>query len=230
MELEHRSHCHPLFFQREGNAELCQGCGKGISGCAYSCSQPNCSFYLHKACAELPDEFKHPMHHQHPLYLFIKPPYSNGRFQCNVCRYSRDKFAYHCAYCQFDTCISCVLEERKITHKCHNHPLNLVQRPALFHCDACDAEDKDSSYLCSVCPFWIHRGCVSLPSTFKRIDHDHPLTLLYYLSHEYYKSDINCKICAKKVNPSYWVYHCGKCRYVAHVNCATSKTKPPSRR
>ncbi|KAA8518242.1 hypothetical protein F0562_015875 [Nyssa sinensis] len=233
MQLEHPSHEHPLFLYeaKKGDAklsDLCQGCEKAILGSAYKCKEQQCSFSLHKKCAELPEDFKHPLHPQHPLFLFMNQPYPSGMHCiCNVCREIRNKFIYHCAYCHFDCCASCASEEeRKIEHKSHKHPLDLMQRPALFHCDGCGTEGKDSSYLCTDCSFWIHRNCASLPSTIKRVDHNHPLTLSYSLSHEYSKSEVKCNICAGKVRSPYWVYRCAKCKYFAHVKCATSETEP----
>uniref|UniRef100_A0A5B7ADU0 Phorbol-ester/DAG-type domain-containing protein n=1 Tax=Davidia involucrata TaxID=16924 RepID=A0A5B7ADU0_DAVIN len=228
MELQHLSHEHPLILYEahEKFHDRCEACGKGIIGPAYKCDEKFCFFFhLHKMCAELPEKTEHPMHPQHPLILHIDTSYAD----CNLCRGSWNKFTYQCNNCEFNLCISCDLEEaeRRIEHKSHQHPLDFLQRPVSFHCDACNTESKDTSYLCTACPFWIHKGCASLPSTIKIIGHHHPLTLAYSLPVEYSKFKHTCQICSCKVKPTYWVYYCVGCRYYfAHVNCAKSKMEP----
>ncbi|KAA8518237.1 hypothetical protein F0562_015711 [Nyssa sinensis] len=232
-ELDYHSHEHPLFLYEVGKGDaqsldLCHGCGNGILGPAYHCSQQQCFFYLHKICAELPKKINHTLHPQHSLNLFIKPPYHSQTCECDVCQEHWDKFTYNCSDCDFNLCISCVLgKERRIKHESHEHPLDLLQRPTLFQCDACDTKSEDISYICTVCSFRIHKGCASLQSTIKNSDHDHPLTLAYSFPDKYLKL---CKICSLRVRPEHWVYYCDICNYFAHVKCATSKLERVSLR
>uniref|UniRef100_A0A5B7ABQ0 Phorbol-ester/DAG-type domain-containing protein n=1 Tax=Davidia involucrata TaxID=16924 RepID=A0A5B7ABQ0_DAVIN len=234
MELEHRSHKHPLILHeaQKGEAQLpdlCFVCGKRILGPAYICSQ-QCSFHLHKMCAELPEKIEHPKHPQHSLILHIEPYDIDCSWEykeCTVCQESWKEFTYHCSDCKFHLCISCSLEvkERRIVHGSHQHPLNLLNMPASFNCDACNIKSEDtSSYVCTACPFWIHERCASLPSTMTSSAHHHPLTLAYSLPLKYSKFEYRCQICSKRVVPTYWVYYCPRCRYFAHVNCAKSET------
>ncbi|GFZ08779.1 hypothetical protein Acr_20g0005870 [Actinidia rufa] len=227
MEIEHISHKHPLIFNEEHKDNiveaLCNGCQLPISGTpSYKCRQ--CQyFYLHKACAELPREMKHPMHLQHPLSLLPSPPYP--RKECNACRRSCESFTYHCSSCQFNLDVACALLAQKIDLGCHEHPLTPLQRPALFLCDACGTKHEGSSYQCAICQFWINQECAKLPRTIEHGSHEHLLSLSYSLPLEDYRSASYCGICSKKVNRVNWIYNCAECKYHAHVNCATSKRK-----
>ncbi|KAK3035154.1 hypothetical protein RJ639_032827 [Escallonia herrerae] len=95
-------------------------------------------------------------------------------------------------------------------------------REALFKCYACGAEDKDLSYLCTTCKFWVHKTCALLESDIQCGSHPHPLTLSYSLPANYVKFGQSCRICGERLEAIYWVYACNSgCRYVAHVKCAT---------
>lgn len=227
MELQHFSHEHPLILseERDDKDGICFGCRKPISSHpAYICKP--CSFFLHKTCAEQPQEIKHLVDSQHTLLLHKAPPYTNKKScSCNVCRERWDYFTYHCSICDIDVCMCCALEERKIMHDSHEHELMLLRRPAIFFCNACGTEAKDSSYVCANCDFWIHKNCASLPSTTRHPRHDHLLVLGYSLPDALRRSDYLCQICDEKMHPPYWIYQCPDCRYAAHVKCATSLTE-----
>jgi hypothetical protein len=51
----------------EENEVVCSRCDKSVCGPAYKC--PLYNFFLHKSCAELPLEIKHPVHPNHTLIL-----------------------------------------------------------------------------------------------------------------------------------------------------------------
>ncbi|MBA0612295.1 hypothetical protein Godav_012912 [Gossypium davidsonii] len=55
----------------------CSRCGEKVSAPCFCCAQ-HCGFYLHKVCAEAPLELNHPFHHDRPLLLMQKPPYSDS--------------------------------------------------------------------------------------------------------------------------------------------------------
>ncbi|XP_027080687.2 uncharacterized protein [Coffea arabica] len=229
-QLEHFSHEeHPLILcelQKENDdgsidqkSAVCYGCQEQISdSTAYCCFR--CDFFLHKRCAELPRQIRHPMHSQHDLVLLRNPTYFSGGCSCNACGQGGWKyFTYHCSLCKFDLDVSCaILDQREIKLDCHDHPLR-EQRPATFYCNACREDVKDSSYLCTVCPFWIHKKCALLSSTVKHKDHNHSLLLAYSLPPGFRSFRQQCFVCWKKVHPSDWVYYCGPCRYFVHVTC-----------
>ncbi|XP_027094031.1 uncharacterized protein [Coffea arabica] len=230
-QLEHFSHEeHPLILcelQKENDdgstdqkSAVCYGCQEQIlDPAAYCCFR--CDFFLHKRCAELPRQIRHPMHSQHDLVLHGKSPYSWGGCICSACgQYDWKVFTYHCSLCEFDLDVSCaILDQREIKLNCHDHPLRQLKKPATFLCNACDKVEEDSSYLCTICPFWIHRKCALLPRTVKHKDHNHSLLLAYSLPSEHCSFRQQCSVCWKKVHLSRWVYYCGPCRYFVHITC-----------
>ncbi|KAM7497025.1 hypothetical protein LguiA_021439 [Lonicera macranthoides] len=231
MALDHFSHRHPLMIITEVMDEdgekgiICSGCQKRLLGSAYTCSK--CKYFLHEKCAQLPKEIIHPKHLEHPLALFSRPTYRNQECICNVCHtHGWAWFTYNCSLCEFDVDIICAMEEeRMVKHESHPHPLTVLHQKGTFECDACGTIDKDSSYFCSTCEFWIHKSCYSSPSTFKHGDHDHPLQLNYFLPYNNRRFKYYCDVCEQKVHPSYWVYNCDRCRYFVHIKCATSEPK-----
>ncbi|KAL7251617.1 hypothetical protein ACSBR1_013459 [Camellia fascicularis] len=227
MEIDHFSHKHPLILLEDLNENRvkihCYGCQQPISGTpSYKCSQ--CSYFsLHKDCAQLPHQTNHPLHLHHPLTLLPSPPYP--RDDCSACRRPCNGFTYNCSICYFNLDLMCAFLVQKIELNFHEHPLIPIQRPALFLCDACGIKHEGSSYQCGTCQFWVNQKCASLMGTIKHSDHDHFLSLTYSLPYEDYRFKSYCDICSKKVNRENWVYCCAECKYCAHVNCATSKSK-----
>ncbi|KAL3533821.1 hypothetical protein ACH5RR_007342 [Cinchona calisaya] len=234
-ELKHFSHeLHPLTLmeisqqKNEINVQKsnCYGCTNPISlDPTYTCEK--CDIFLHKICAQLPREINHPMHTDHLLILLAKPPYTSGSCECEGCTKSWRNFIYHCSSCQFNIDILCAFTERKFEHSSHTHPLTLVQRPASFKCNACNETNTQESYLCTICPFWIHKSCGLLPRIYQRDDHDHPLSLAYCLPNEYRGYGFSCELCHRELKPSSWVYYCGHCRYFVHISCITKQALKP---
>nr|XP_027080299.1 uncharacterized protein LOC113703207 isoform X2 [Coffea arabica] len=242
-QLNHFSHEeHPLILSElrkendDGSIDrkfvVCYGCQEQIlDPAAYCCFA--CHFFLHKRCAELPRQIRHPMHSQHDLVLLGKPPYYSRSCICDACGQDDWKFfTYHCSLCEFDLDVSCaildqpeILEPREIELDCHHHRLIQLEKPASFLCDACGKVDEDSSYLCTICPFWIHKKCALRPTTVKHKDHNHPLHLAYSLPSDYRKFSQQCSVCWKKVRLRDWVYYCGPCRYFVHITCVVISQK-----
>ncbi|KAM7497021.1 hypothetical protein LguiA_021435 [Lonicera macranthoides] len=231
MALDHFSHDHPLMLVDEASKEdddkdevVCNGCHKPILDSAYTCSK--CDYFLHEKCAQLPKEILHPKHLEHPLTLVSRLPYKGSECICNVCHRGGWRwFTYRCSLCEFDIDMICATEERVVEHESHPHPLTILHQKVPFECDACGMEDRDSSYFCSTCEFWIHKSCYSSPSTFKHGDHDHPLQLNYFLPYNNRRLKYKCDVCKGKLHPNYWVYNCDRCRYFVHIKCAKSEPK-----
>lgn len=236
MAIEHFSHKHLLVLNEgienkddddSGREEVfCDACWKPIikeGGCAYySCSESDgCEFFLHKTCAELPREIKHPMHPEHSLTLFAVPPYASESSGCDICRSVSRGFTYNCSVCEYDVEVECAFEDCSFRHQSHDHNLTLLQRPAIFHCDACDRVAEDLSYHCTECPFWIHKSCASSPATIEPTFHSHPLTLSYSIPDKYRTIWQYCNICKERLNPCNWLYMCAGCTIFIHINCAT---------
>ncbi|KAL3533820.1 hypothetical protein ACH5RR_007341 [Cinchona calisaya] len=233
-ELIHFSHeKHPLILTQLGQQDdgdhqksNCYGCQKPtLAEPTYTCEE--CNIFLHKQCAELPREITHPLHAEHPIKLLAaKSLYSTYErlFFCNACKQETNSFTYHCdSGCEFYVDISCAFAEGKLEHPSHEqHPMMLLRRLARFNCDACGTDEEQQSYVCYICSFWIHRSCALLPKISHRKEHDHPLSLAYYLPIEYRRYEIPCDICFKEIPVQNWVYYCGPCRYFVHLKCMTT--------
>ncbi|KAJ9537617.1 hypothetical protein OSB04_030350 [Centaurea solstitialis] len=224
------------------DATRCYGCQEPItSGLAYVCI--TCSHFLHETCAELAPTF---IHHQHPVHpLTLEDNIYTSRWFCNVCgkRHIIGGFSYCCSPCDFDVCVKCVsvaaaqkataaaLEKEALTklkHKGHpEHTLTLQLRPATFHCDACNIDERDLFYRCDGCEFWIHKTCAFLDPTIHHPGHpNHPLVLVFSLPSNFYNYAYFCAFCNKCIQRNDWLYHCANCRYFAHIKCALNAEYP----
>ncbi|CDP15530.1 unnamed protein product [Coffea canephora] len=230
--IKHFSHEHPLVLVSAQNVprdSKCYGCELLISEPrCYECSSNECqTIFLHKSCANLPREIKHPIHAEHPFTLLAKPPYT--KCFCSSCGKFMEGFTFNCSFCKFDLCVECahlVLQKRRLKHDSHHHFLTSMQRPATFSCDGCDEKKEDWSFSCNICPYWIHRSCAFLPTTKKRDDHEHPLSLAYHLPFDLRLNHFNCDVCRRPLNPSRWFYQCYSCKHFVHVGCVQDGTKP----
>jgi hypothetical protein len=129
---------HPLIFNEEVKEDnigrlICDGCLNQISGPNYSCKE--CSlFILHKSCAELPCELKHPLHPKHPL-LLIHEYFWERKIKCEGCNKEEDLqgLIYHCSHSSFSLESKCASLPLTVQSQIHpEHPLTLV-RISLFH-------------------------------------------------------------------------------------------------
>ena len=219
IEIKHLYHDHDLQLIDElQNYEICDGCVRSIFPPFYSCTQ--CSFVLHKSCAELSHIKQHPLH-QHPLTLELSRPQFRW-YRCHACQFQSNGFIYNCHECDFVLDVSCSLisELDTLTHIGHEHPLIFSSTTNDEKCSACDS--KGRIFRCTKCEFTLNFGCATLPHTVKYKQHEHPFTLSYIVeddSGEYY-----CDICEKeRDHPKHWFYYCKKCNYPAHVKCIFEK-------
>ncbi|XP_017238622.2 uncharacterized protein LOC108211509 [Daucus carota subsp. sativus] len=250
-ELKHFFHEHKLILNEAEpviDKEVeCVGCRRPINkliDAFYKCnnslidSSPSSDcvgFYMHKTCSELPSTFTHPLFPKQPLSLFALPYKKQNFFSCDACDSESQCFMYcsessaNWANSEFLVCLKCViselksLEERNRYHPGHDHPLTLVQSPALFLCHACNTTATDLSYICTTCPFWIHESCANAPITYQsKFHNEHALILNYSLPQQFRQFTCFCSICDENINPIDWVYICANCRFFAHVKCALS--------
>jgi hypothetical protein len=226
MELQHFSHMHPLNFNEDpprSDYKLCHGCWEQVSGPNYSCKECDVCI-LHKSCAELPQELRHPLHPKHPLLIIrdLQIP----AVKCKGCdrrRTNYKSFIYKCSDCKFNLHSKCASLPLTIQAETHAHPLTLMRRSVSFTCDACGKEGKGMFYSCALCGFWVHLECASIPLPVKHIRHTHPLNLITN-SLEVHQSDHRlCQLCVKIVDMDYMFYYCSTCHYVNHLQCATNK-------
>ncbi|XP_059455593.1 uncharacterized protein LOC132185818 [Corylus avellana] len=227
MELQHFIHEHPLIFIEDlvpdpydsFSTHYCFGCQKQVSGPNYRCKE--CTWIiLHKSCAELPRELRHPLHPKHPL-LLIKENQVGKCEGCNKDHLDAYSFIYNCFDCNFYLDTKCASLPLTTEPESHAHPLTLMRRSVSFTCDACGKQGKGMFYSCAVCPFLVHLECTSFPLTVKHIRHPHPLNLI---TNPLHKSDQPvCELCVESVDTNYMVYYCSTCDYVNHLHCAANK-------
>ncbi|MBA0797439.1 hypothetical protein Gohar_008142 [Gossypium harknessii] len=151
-ESNNYDHQHPLLLilkqeqliDYQSGVTDCSRCGEKVSAPCFCCAQ-HCGFYLHKVCAEAPLELNHPFHHDRPLLLMQKPPYSDSDSDgeciceriCDFCDERCEKFIYHCC-CGLDFHIKCALftsniaenNLKQLEHVTLQHPLISTENSA----------------------------------------------------------------------------------------------------
>ncbi|KAA8518235.1 hypothetical protein F0562_015709 [Nyssa sinensis] len=236
MEGEYYSHEHPLIpyeAQKVDGKSLdrCSACGKAIVGSAHHCSQPGCSFHLHKLCAQLPNKINYNLHPKHLLILNIKSPYHSGGFICNVCRRTWwDVSTYHCSKCSFDLCISCALQE-ELEHHSHGHILFLYEAEqkggaqSPDRCRGCGNEILGSAYHCirRYCSFQLHKICAQLPKETNHILHHHEKPLVLLKKPPYDPQTCECDACRQSWTN--FTYHCSECDFNLCISCVLGKER-----
>ncbi|GKV51708.1 hypothetical protein SLEP1_g58339 [Rubroshorea leprosula] len=225
-KLQHFSHDHPLILvediEIQTKEEVCSGCWENMykSSPFYCC--PNCIFYFHKKCAELPLKINCSAHRKHPLKLLAKPPPHQEKCSCYLCTKSYEGFVYYCSVCKLDFKAADAFLET-ITAAIHEHPLNPISGTILFVCNACGTHGSHVCFTCGEFSLIIHTDCTSLRRTIKIIRHPHRLSHIYFFQDEEEAGKRECNICHDDINLGYGSYCCADCNYFAHVNCAIDK-------
>ncbi|CAL5359797.1 unnamed protein product [Camellia sinensis] len=103
-------------------------------GCMHPIDSPifvylQCHFMLHKSCAKLPHEIRHPFHPQHSLMLVERFHHLKS---CNACRRIFNGFIYWCGECKFKLDTKCALLLPNVKFKLHQHPLVFL---TAYRCD-----------------------------------------------------------------------------------------------
>ncbi|GLU11038.1 hypothetical protein SLE2022_278100 [Rubroshorea leprosula] len=226
-KLQHFSHHHPLILVEDIEIQIkeqvCPGCRENMykSSPFYCC--PNCRFYLHKKCAELPLKINHPNHRKHPLMLLAKPPPHQEKCSCNLCSNSwKEGFVYYCSICELGLKAAHPISQTIIAET-HDHPLTFFLGIISFVCDACGMDGSRVCFTCAECSLIIHTDCTSLRRTIKIIRHPHRLSHIYFFQDTEEAGNGECNICHDDINLGYGSYCCSDCKYFAHVNCAIDK-------
>jgi hypothetical protein len=113
------NHCLD-FTEKLENEVVCYGCDEPVLlGPAYKCSvSSECSFFIHKSCAELSPEMNHPLHPDHTLSL----EWYDGKQRCDACCRSHNRsFFYNCVSCDFKLDIKCANRLPINPNDCHQH-------------------------------------------------------------------------------------------------------------
>ncbi|KAL8261562.1 hypothetical protein R6Q59_025611 [Mikania micrantha] len=227
-----------------GKCEMCKEDIYWFHLCYYSCKDRNYS--LHKFCAQLPKTIQdHPLHPGHDLTLsqeyqlsdpdveFIQT--ADSWWECSVCNIRRRGFYnYHCYICKFTMDIICAnMSEQKMNYPSHPHQLQRCFSWMLSPCYACGDEHSGTFFHCTTCSwFRIHLDCCLLPAklliqqfTDGSFSHSHKLTLSFSFPYIERKAKFlpDCRVCECSFYFNKWLYRCDRCRYYAHVRCATSR-------
>ncbi|KAI7740198.1 hypothetical protein M8C21_031112, partial [Ambrosia artemisiifolia] len=223
---------------RFGECNMCKEEIYSFQLCYYSCK--DCDYNLHRFCAELPEtQQNHPLHPGHNLTLTEENPSDNETWKCSICRIEQSMsfYKYICPTCEDVIDIVCAtMYAQKMDHPSHPHQLQRCLGRMTSHCNACGNEHSGTFYHCTSCSlFKIHLDCALLPaklliqqSTNESFSHSHLLNLVYSfpLIEQKAKFFPSCRVCnisflADTTNT--WHYRCDKCRYYAHVDCASSR-------
>ncbi|KAD4586391.1 hypothetical protein E3N88_23992 [Mikania micrantha] len=244
-QLDHFSHEHVLsLVQLQPRQENYNKEDEDEDGMIFGCK--DCNYSLHKFCAQLPKtEQNHPLHPGHDLtlsqeYQLSDPDFKlEGKFDsnwmCEVCNIERCGFYnYHCYICKFTMDIICAnMSEQKMNHPSHPHQLQRYFSRMISSCYACGDEHSGTFFHCTTCSwFRIHLDCCLLPAklliqqfTDGSFSHSHKLTLSFSFPYIERKAKFlpDCRVCECSFYFNKWLYRCDRCRYYAHVRCATSR-------
>ncbi|KAL6985922.1 hypothetical protein U1Q18_019296 [Sarracenia purpurea var. burkii] len=234
-EIEHFTHQHPLILvtcHGESYRFNCFLCNQNVKGLVYVCVI--CRFFIHKSCAELPQQIQHSCHPLHPLILHrssdLEPMGEEDLRRCHACSSDDcESLTFHCSICRFDLDTKCGLQLRSIDnnydgqtilHCSHQHPLIPfhVENSRLI-CSGCFQFLDGSSYICPQCIFVVHKSCAELPEEIQHPFHpQHPLTIV---SLEYAKQRL-CTACGS-YEDSRFIYNCAECDFNLDLRCASMK-------
>lgn len=219
-ELLHFSHDHPLtlYDEYKNGRVTCKGCWGRISGTAYICNQGD--FFLHKWCAELPRDIRHPLHPKHSLTLLSREP--NHAYGCEACDEPLDGFTYNCKTCYFNLHAMCASIPSTFRNEIHEHSLILCKKLAYStKCASCKDDCRNTVFECAICNLVLDFKCALLPYKVKHNRHVHPLILTSLIEDE--TDEYYCFACEEKRQPNHWVYYCPDCEISAHKNCVVSE-------
>ncbi|EOA25693.1 hypothetical protein CARUB_v10019046mg [Capsella rubella] len=210
--ITHFAHEHNLLSLSKGDEEssLCGACVRPIgSSTFYKCSESDCSFILHEACADLPKKKRH----------FLSPEPMDLRLQskshlksCGACHLP---ICNGFIYSNFD--LLCTSIAFPFIHGSHDHHLLYLelQYGAVKTCQSCGTDEDKVVIGCKKCDYFLDFRCPTLPLTvmLPRYD-DHPLTLCY--GDEKASGKYWCDICERETNPEFWFYTCKDCGVTLH--------------
>ncbi|KAJ0079083.1 hypothetical protein Patl1_23132 [Pistacia atlantica] len=149
-------------FQEEHNP--CDACGYLIQGFSLMCG--SCQCFFHVPCVEAtPRSLKHKCH-KHNLFYFTDV--NAETWFCDCCNLYLSGSYYGCVSCGIRLHLQCVPIPKIVEHKCHWHPLTLVDSIVEddyskgCYCDVCNRPLylKHHVYKCKKCRFFAHIECI----------------------------------------------------------------------
>ncbi|PON98112.1 C1-like [Trema orientale] len=198
--IQHFSHDHPLeskipHFLSKISCDLCQ-LSIHDDQC-YSCR--TCYYFIHKACAELPQHIHHSLHHQHNPLRLDKVRSSNDTSVCYYCEnffQDHENLAYVCDRCSLHMHVTCALIPLPtitcysnqdnidlVQYVCHQNMMTLVEQDdckSQARCFVCQSFWSGLAYSCTsaTCKNFLHKSCAEFPTEIRHPCHLHrPLRL-----------------------------------------------------
>ncbi|XP_057810302.1 uncharacterized protein LOC131024781 [Salvia miltiorrhiza] len=215
----------------DGNSWMCSACTLPIFSTPFTTiNTRHGQVLLHDQCANLPKKLMDNAFHPGAPLMLKENWDSSSSQSCRECSKTCGSMFYQCLdpSCDFRLDLLCSLQI-KILHRSHEHRLTAVIRGrAAFRCSACGTQHEglsSPSYLCTACGFWIHTDCASSPNAIRLVQpqqHRHSLFLTYDIDVAATSSgDCKCAVCGKIISLGLGAYICYKCKYYAHIRCAT---------
>lgn len=179
-----------------------------------------CDFSICKSCAQLPNQWHHPLHPHHTSVLCYKDIVS-----CNACNQMEPGYGYECNECEFNLHLKCsslnpISKKDSSIKYDHQHPLIVCDNPCGydFKCFRCEAIIEDDVYLCLDCHCMLDSWCALQPREIKHPFHlEHSLKL--YNKHPLHS--YHCSLCSRVFDSHTMVYSCPPCKFTVDVHCAT---------
>ncbi|GAA0183237.1 hypothetical protein LIER_30690 [Lithospermum erythrorhizon] len=207
------------FFEDGDEEILCDGCNHPITAPYYCCQE--CNYYLHLACANLPDKIKHSSHPDHELIMGYQNKFYKC-FKCNRCGSLGNGFNYFCETCKFSLDLTCAALPAIIMHETHEHPLCQTEAINEGACYACGdyMGDYETIFKCIYCNILVGFDCALLSGSIRhRWDRHHPIDLKFP-PHDRPRGHFMCDMCEELIHPMYWLYSCFNCEISFHPSCA----------
>ena len=197
----------------------------------YGCKE--CGFFVHKSCAELPQELSHPFHPQHVLCLqevaAVQEPSDDDdwKLQCYACGIdTTSSYIYHCSHCKFTLDFSCIQlkpsnkYEAQTAQNSHHHPLfvcnkvntSYVDDDFKLPCSFCHSlfSPMQKICVCLHCKNLLHESRALPPEIIHPFHLEHPLVIL--------RKEFKCNACCRTRTA---VFHCSRCQFSLDLDCAT---------
>ncbi|KAM7491183.1 hypothetical protein LguiA_034104 [Lonicera macranthoides] len=227
----------------------CSFCEFPFTKCDYSIyACLNCNQFLHKSCANFPQQIHHPFHPRHPLVFHPRPAVSTaGRpSQCQACGGNTSSPTFRCSLCEFTLDIHCaslvpsnhtlpsVLQVPNrtppnvplvpVNHKpptVHAHSLIHCKNPKTipYHCFGCGLEFGDTILVCLSCSMLLDESCAKLPREIHHSLHaSHFLTIYENSTNSSKQRLIDCKACLNLSEG--FGYRCIHCKFYLDLKCS----------
>ncbi|KAK1583680.1 hypothetical protein Q3G72_026091 [Acer saccharum] len=205
----------------------CDGCLEVMCFPGYVCHE--CSFCLHKSCAELPPKILHPLH-PHPLTFLICDGWDP--IICDGCRdLYRSGFIFNCSWCGFNLDPKCASKQDQEHHQTfkeltllrfyHKHALklcNIRKSHDMIQCLCCTQIISGSAYCCLQCDFFIHQSCKEIPMEIHHPFHSQHILLTQTATWNAYSRYRSCAACKSSIDSI--KIGCNECNFQLHVSCA----------